>query len=112
MWENLTNSIVFIFLLSTLIASIFLVISRKIGAKGKETSDKLAPYACGEDIPAKLLMVNVEEFFIYALYFMIFDILAFVLATTIVRPTNYLLPIIYSVISLFSILMLFSLKGK
>ena len=106
------NSIVFIFFLSISIALTFLVISGKIGAKGKQTSDKLAPYACGEDIPAKRLMVNVEEFFIYALYFMIFDILAFVLATTIVRPTNYLLPIIYSAVSLFSVLMLFSLKGK
>jgi len=45
--------------------------------KGKEEA-----YACGEDMPAAKSKVNVQSFFMYAFYFMIFDILAFMLVTS------------------------------
>jgi hypothetical protein len=47
--------------------------------------------------------MNVENFFVYAVYFMIFDVLGFVLATTIARPVNLLLPLYYAGASLVSI---------
>jgi hypothetical protein len=51
-------------------------------------------------------VVNVENFFIYAVYFMIFDILGFVLVTTLARPANLLLPLFYAGVSLVSIVIL------
>jgi len=93
-------------LLSIVVALMIIAVGRDIAAKGEDTPGKLAPYACGEDIPSEPLMVNVEGFFIYAVYFMIFDILAFVLATTIAKPTNVLVPILFAGASLLSILVL------
>jgi len=78
--------------LSIFIALMIIAVGRDIAAKGEDTPGKLAPYACGEDIPSEPLMVNVEGFFIYAVYFMIFDILAFVLATTIANRRMYSSP--------------------
>jgi hypothetical protein len=50
--------------------------------------------------------MNVENFFIYAVYFMIFDVLGFVLATTIAQPVNLLLPLFYAGASIVSIVIL------
>lgn len=105
MWQSLTGFAI-IAAISIIIALIVLAIGNDIAAKGKDTPGKFAPYACGEDIPAERVMVNIESFFVYAVYFMIFDILAFVLATTIARPTNVLIPILFSGASLLSILVL------
>ncbi|MCW3990080.1 MAG: NADH-quinone oxidoreductase subunit A [Candidatus Bathyarchaeota archaeon] len=88
------------------IALIFLAVGALIAAKGKDTPGKFAPYACGEDVPTERVMVDVEEFFIYAVYFMIFDILAFIIATTIARPTNIFIPILFTSTSLLSIVVL------
>jgi len=57
-----------------------------IGAKGKKTEGKLAPYACGESFPASKLQVNVEDLFLYAMAFLIFDVLAFILAMSMFSP--------------------------
>jgi len=105
LWQSLTGFAI-IAAISIIITLIVLAIGNDIAAKGKDTPGKFAPYACGEDIPAERVMVNIESFFVYAVYFMIFDILAFVLATTIARPTNVLIPILFSVVSLLSILVL------
>ncbi|MCD6504720.1 NADH-quinone oxidoreductase subunit A, partial [Candidatus Bathyarchaeota archaeon] len=47
-----------------------------------KSAGKSAPYACGEDLPAEELKVNLERFFVFAVYFLIFDVLAFILATS------------------------------
>ena len=54
----------------------------RVAAKGKQTVDKVLAYACGERLPALKLQVNLEHFYIYAVYFMVFDVLAFILATS------------------------------
>ena len=105
MWQGLTGFVIII-TFSFIIALIILAVGSDIAAKGRDTPGKFAPYACGEDLPPEKVMVNVEEFFIYAVYFMIFDILAFILATTIARPTNVLMPIAFAGISLLSIVTL------
>jgi len=105
LWQSLTG-FVMIIALSFIVTLIILAIGKSIAAKGRDTPGKFAPYACGEDLPPEKVMVNVEEFFIYAVYFMIFDILAFILATTIARPTNVLMPIAFAGISLLSIVTL------
>jgi NADH:ubiquinone oxidoreductase subunit 3 (subunit A) len=78
----------------------------ELSAKSPDTEGKLAPYACGEPVPATKVRMNVENFFIYAVYFMIFDVLGFVLATTIAQPVNLRLPLFYAGTGLVSIVIL------
>lgn len=85
------------------IALVIMGVGREVGAKSEDTFGKLAPYACGEPIPATKVRMNVENFFVYAVYFMIFDVLGFVLVTTLARPVNLLLPLYYAGASLVSI---------
>ena len=85
------------------VAIILMGIGNEVGAKSPDTLGKLAPYACGEPVPATKVRMNVENFFVYAVYFMIFDVLGFVLATTIAKPVNLLLPLYYAGASLVSI---------
>ncbi len=103
-------SLPFIFFLSLLIGLIFYLVGRIIGAKGKETTDKVAPYACGEDLPARKLQVDVESFLVYAVYFLIFDILAFILATSL--NTQGVFPAVYAVIVLMAVVILLPLQRR
>jgi NADH:ubiquinone oxidoreductase subunit 3 (subunit A) len=88
------------------VALIILGIGNELAPKGDKTPGKIALYACGEDLPFMRVRVNVENFFIYAVYFMIFDILGFVMATTLSRPDNLLIPLAYAGTSLISIVIL------
>ena len=90
------------------VALFIMGIGNEVSAKSPDTLGKLAPYACGEPVPATKVRINVENFFVYAVYFMIFDVLGFVLATTISRPVNLLLPLFYAGASLVSIVTLTS----
>jgi NADH:ubiquinone oxidoreductase subunit 3 (subunit A) len=56
------------------------IIGSYISPKGKDTINKFSSYACGEDFTAKKLQFNINNFFIYVTFFMIFDISAFILA--------------------------------
>ena len=80
------SSIFFLFF-STLVVALFLYwIGGRVGVKGKKSSDKVSTYACGEDLPSRQVQVDVERFFIYAVYFLIFDVLAVFLATSLNTP--------------------------
>ena len=92
--------------LALLVSLIIMAFGNELAAKSPDTEGKLAPYACGEPLPASKVRLNVENFFIYAVYFMIFDVLGFILATTISQPINLLLPLVYAGASLFSIAIL------
>jgi NADH:ubiquinone oxidoreductase subunit 3 (subunit A) len=82
----------------------------KISEKNKKTSQpgKTAPYACGEDLPAEELKVDLDRFFIFAVYFLIFDVFAFILATSF--NTLGLIPLTYTLIVLMAVVMLLSLR--
>ena len=88
------------------VALIVLWIGNEIAPKGKDTPGKLAPYACGEDFPAMNIRMNVENFFIYAVYFMIFDVLGFVMVTTLAGTVYPVIPVLYGLASLVSIVVL------
>jgi len=92
--------------LAILVGIIIFAFGNELASKSPDTDGKLAPYACGEPIPPKKVRLNVENFFIYAVYFMIFDVLGFVLATTVGKPVNMLLPLFYAGVSLISIVVL------
>lgn len=104
---ELLISLPFIFFLSLLIGLIFYLVGRIVGAKGKESTEKVAPYACGEDLPARRLQVDVERFLVYAVYFLIFDILAFILATSLTTPGIF--PVLYAAIVLMAVVILLPL---
>lgn len=104
---DLLISLPLIFFLSLLIGLTFYLVGRIVGAKGKESTDKVAPYACGEDLPARKLQVDVERFLVYAVYFLIFDILAFILATSLITPGVF--PVVYTVIVLMAVVILLPL---
>ena len=72
----------FIILFSLAVAVTIYWIGGRLKAKGEANPGKEEAYACGEDMPAVKTQINIQSFFIYAFYFMIFDILAFVLATS------------------------------
>ena len=101
------TSIPFIFTLSLLIGLIFYWIGARIAPKGTKTPGKLAPYACGEDFPPVRLQVNMERFFLYTIFFMVFDILAVVLATSLARPG--ILPALYALIVFASVMLVLPL---
>lgn len=103
MWEKVLTSIPFIFVLSLVIGLIFYWIGGRIAPKVKRTPGTLATYACGEDFPPIRLQLNEERFFLYTVFFMIFDILAVVLATSLARPG--MLPALYALIVFASVML-------
>jgi len=94
--EEVLTSILFIFALSLVIGLIFYWIGARIAPKGKCPPGTFATYACGEDFPPIRLQLNEERFFIYTVFFMIFDILAVILATSLARPG--IMPTLYALI--------------
>jgi NADH:ubiquinone oxidoreductase subunit 3 (subunit A) len=68
-----------------------------------QTVGKTAPYACGEDMPAEEMKVDLERFLVFAVYFLIFDIFAFFIATSYAIGV---VPVVFSLIVLMSIGML------
>jgi NADH:ubiquinone oxidoreductase subunit 3 (subunit A) len=88
------------------VAFIIVTFGNGIAPKSPDTEGKLASYACGEPVQPTKVRVNAENFFIYAVYFMIFDVLGFVLATTFANPVNILVPLFYAGTSLISIIIL------
>lgn len=102
MLEGLTGFAI-ILSASIVVALILLLIGNDLAPKGQDTPGKLAPYACGEDVAPTKIRVNIQQFFIYAVYFMIFDVLGFVLAMTLAKPTNIIVPLAYAAASLVSI---------
>lgn len=107
MQTNLLASLPVIFLISITVGLILYLVGGRIGAKGRKSPGKVAPYACGEDLPPRELQVNVERFLIYAVYFLIFDILAFILATSLTTPGYF--PAVYASIVLMATVILLPL---
>jgi hypothetical protein len=62
-------------------------------------------------VPAEKVRLNLENFFIYAVFFMIFDVLGFVMVTTLARPSGILLPLFYAGASLVSVAIL-AVRGR
>jgi len=70
----------------------------RIAPKSKPTVNKLMAYACGERFTGTKSQMNAEEFYLYAVYFLVFDIVAFILATSM--GLTGLLPVLYVLVVL------------
>jgi NADH:ubiquinone oxidoreductase subunit 3 (subunit A) len=94
-----------VFGVSLMVAVIIYLIGGKISAKGSQNvPGKTAPYACGEDTPLEEVKIGLERFLTFAVYFLIFDIFAFVMVTSFY--IGGLMPIVYALIVLMSVAML------
>ncbi len=93
-----------VFGVSLIIALIIYFVGGRISAKGKKSEGKTAPYSCGEQGPVKEVKMDLERFLTYAVYFLIFDVLAFFIMTSF-YATDFL-PVVYSLIVLTAVGML------
>lgn len=95
-------SLPLVFLVTLLISFLLYVVGMKIAPKVKETSSKLAPYASGEALPARKYQMDVRQFFLFVVYFLIFDISAVMVALSFGAKGIY--PILFLVIIVCSLL--------
>jgi len=105
--QEILLSIPFGLFIAVLLAASLYWWGGRISAKGRPSDAKIASYACGEELPSEKLQVNLQRFFVYAVYFMIFDILAFMLATSLASPGR--LPAAYALVLFLAIAMLLPL---
>jgi NADH:ubiquinone oxidoreductase subunit 3 (subunit A) len=94
-----------IFGIAIVVAVVVYQIGGRISPKSSQTKEKTASYSCGEEAPVKEAKLDLERFLTYAIYFLIFDVLAFVMMTSF-YATGFL-PVIYSLIVLAAVGMLF-----
>jgi NADH:ubiquinone oxidoreductase subunit 3 (subunit A) len=91
-----------------LVALLLYWLGGKVSFRGKSTPGELAIYSCGEDLPGGKLQIDERLFFVFCAYFLVFDILVFVIATSLSRPGW--LPALYAGIALCAITLLFPLR--
>ena len=101
---NVLLSLPFVFIVSLGVSILLYLIGAVISPKNKRTKDKIAPYACGEELPPQKFQVNVRRFFLYITYFMIFDISAFLLAMSF--SVHGLYPAIFGAVIIFALIWL------
>ncbi len=88
---------------------IYLVGGRRHGGEGVE--EESIAYACGEDPPSiEESKVNLERYFIFAVYFLIFDVFAFIIAIS--SSIEWHLPTIYSLIVLATVMTLLTVRRR
>jgi len=112
MYADLLVSLPFIFIVSVLAGLAIYLVGWIVAAKGEKTVGKVAPYACGENLPPRKFQVDVKEFLTYAVYFLIFDIFAFTLATSLSLTTPSYFPAVYALIVLMAVLTLAPLRRR
>jgi NADH:ubiquinone oxidoreductase subunit 3 (subunit A) len=103
--QDVVFSLFFVFVVSTFVVLMMFWLGGRLGGRGRKTPDRLASYACGEDMPPAKLQVNAEKFFMYSLFFLILDSFAFLLFLSFAKPGIY--PILFSFITLIAVVMTF-----
>lgn len=93
-----------IVLAAILLMVVIFAIGGIISQKCSKDPEKLALYACGEDVSFEEARINLEKFLIFALYFLIFDVITYIMAISFFE--RGLLPGIYSIVVLATILIL------
>ncbi|MHC1628241.1 MAG: NADH-quinone oxidoreductase subunit A [Candidatus Nezhaarchaeales archaeon] len=94
------------FAFSLLVALLIYWLGGKASTRVKQSNyEKFVPYACGEEPPkVKEFRINLERFFIFTVYFLIFDVFAFLIAISWFAAWPY--PLVYSIIVLLAVLTL------
>lgn len=110
MTSGLPYILVIVFGVSLATAVIIYLLGGKLAPKSEPTEEKNAPYSCGEQGPVKEAKVDLERFLTYAVFFLIFDVLAFVTMTSFYATD--LLPVAYALIVLTAVGMLVFARKK
>jgi NADH:ubiquinone oxidoreductase subunit 3 (subunit A) len=105
---ELLSSPPIIFFVAVIVSILIFVWGGAISVKGKKTSGKLAPYACGEDFPPERFRVDVRRLFIYGLYFLIFDAFALIFALSFAKPGVF--PVIFALLALIAVVVMLPVK--
>ncbi|MHC1628019.1 MAG: NADH-quinone oxidoreductase subunit A [Candidatus Nezhaarchaeales archaeon] len=97
------------FVIALIISALTYAWGAKIAPKPKPNPEKLKPYACGEDVPAEVVPFTIH-LINFATLFLVFDMVAMVIAFAILSPTiltqTSFLITIYSLVVLEAILLL------
>lgn len=102
MSSGATFPLIAVFALSlAMMLAIFWAGGRLSARGGAKAAGKEEPYACGEDMPAEESRVDLERFLLFAVNFLIFGILAFMLATSFfatgIMPIAYVSVVVVAV---------------
>ena len=101
------------FVLSFALAISLYTIGGRISPRSREErrrAGKNNTYACGEEPPPiKETRINCERFFIFAVFFMIFDVFAFMVAISYSAPAY--LSVLYSLIAMMAVTLLIVRKA-
>jgi len=89
-----------LFTLAVLLASY--IMHRRIAPKPSKTSDKLAPYACGELLPPDRIPVRIL-LFKYMCLFLALDIIALLYAFTIGVPPPAAIPMFRIIVTVYGL---------
>jgi NADH:ubiquinone oxidoreductase subunit 3 (subunit A) len=85
-------SLPFVFLLSILVGVLLYGIGYIVAPKRKRTRrSQRESYSCGEHLLSRKFQIKNERFFIYTVFFMIFDVSAFLLALSSTADALYAL---------------------
>ena len=110
--ENSSLILLMSFAFSLSIGLIIYWIGGKASAKTKQQNkEKVIPYACGEE-PPKIseVRINLERFFIFTIYFLIFDVFAFLIAIS--WSSTWFYPTIYSIIVFLAVLAFLTVRRR
>ncbi len=75
MLEGLTGFTI-ILVVAIAVALVIMAIGNDLAPKSPDTPGKLAPYACGEDMPSHLMQPDYSQFFPFAFFFTVIPSLA------------------------------------
>jgi NADH:ubiquinone oxidoreductase subunit 3 (subunit A) len=93
LWADVLASPILVFFASLILALIFFWVGSSKAPKFRPNPEKIASYACGEDVSPIQPRLNVQRFFLYALFFLILDSLAFIVSLSFASPG--ILPLLF-----------------
>jgi NADH:ubiquinone oxidoreductase subunit 3 (subunit A) len=93
-----------VFAIALIVTLLIYYAGGRLAPKSSQSIGKNAAYNCGEAGSPKEAKLDLERFLTYAIYFLIFDVVAFVTMTSY-YATDYL-PVVYSLVVLASVGML------
>ena len=110
MTDGLAYILPIVFIVSLIAALAIYRIGGALSPKTKSTAEQTTTYSCGEIAPAKEAKLDLERFLTFAVYFLIFDVLAFVTMTSFYAID--FMPAVYSAIVLVAVGMLLFAKKR
>jgi NADH:ubiquinone oxidoreductase subunit 3 (subunit A) len=106
-------SLPFVFVLSLLIACFLYAAGSWLSPRTKlekKKTGKLEPYACGENMPARKVQMDIQRFILYVTLFMVFDISAFMFALSF--NVGAFFPVLFIIIVASSLLTIIPMIGR